>query len=58
MLGAPEASARDFYVGRGVPSGAAEFALLQAIAQQHADALAEAMSPAKPSVVRTELCTW
>ena len=40
MLGSPEASAQDFYVGRGVPSGAAEFALLQAIAEQHADALA------------------
>jgi len=40
MLGSPEASAQDFYVGRDVPSGAAEFALLQAIAEQHADALA------------------
>jgi hypothetical protein len=40
MLGSAEASARVFYAGRDVPSGAPEFAFLQVIAQQHADALA------------------
>jgi hypothetical protein len=40
MLGSTEACAQDFYAGRDVPSGAAEFVFLQAIAQQHADVLA------------------
>jgi hypothetical protein len=40
MLGSAEASAHDFYGGRDVPSGAAEFVFLQVIAQQHAGVLA------------------
>ena len=40
MLGSAHARAQDFYGRRAVPSGAAEFVFLQAIAQEHADVLA------------------